>query len=187
MAAKGQWIAVVAIVGLLVAALVAGVALTPEVRQVGVGSAAPDFRAVDLATGETVGLEDYRGEVMLLNIWATWCAPCEEEMPSMQRLHDELSPHGLRVVAVSVDVGSGDKVQSWTQERGLTFDILHDPTRSIERRYQTTGVPESFVIDGQGTIVKKVIGSLEWDAPAQQTIFRALLGLDHADAAGSTK
>jgi peroxiredoxin len=186
MANRGQWIPVVAIVVLLVAALVAGVALTPEVQHVGVGSAAPEFRAVDLRRGDTVGIEHYRGEVLLLNIWATWCAPCEEEMPSMQRLYDELSPHGLRVVAVSIDVGGGDKVLAWTEER-LTFDILHDPTGAIEQRYQTTGVPESFVIDQQGTIVKKVIGALEWDAPAQQTVFRELLGLDHADVTSSTK
>jgi peroxiredoxin len=186
MRAKGQWFAVVTIVVLLVTTLVLGVALTPEVRQVGVGSKAPDFRAVNLATGDTLGLADYRGEVVLLNVWATWCAPCEAEMPAMQRLHDELSPHGLRVVAVSVDIGSSEKVDAWAAERGLTFEILHDPAGRIERLYQTTGVPESFVIDRQGTIVKKVIGALEWDAPAQQTIFRELLGLDHAEVAGST-
>lgn len=186
MAARGQWVAVGGIVALLAAALVAGVALTPEIQQVGVGTAAPDFEALDLATADTVGIEAYRGEVVLLNIWATWCAPCEEEMPSMQRLHEDLGPRGLRVVAVSIDFGDSENVREWVEERSLTFDILHDRTGRIQDRYQTTGVPESFVIDRDGTIVKKVWGPLEWDAPEQQGIFRQLLGIDRAATADST-
>lgn len=187
MAARGrQWLAVGAILAMLTAALVAGVALTPDIRQVGVGSAAPDFEAVDLATNDTVGIDAYKGEVVLLNVWATWCAPCEEEMPSMQRLHEALGPRGLRVVAVSIDFGDSEKVREWVQERDLTFDVLHDRSGRIQHRYQTTGVPESFVIDKDGTIVKKVWGALEWDAPEQRQIFRELLGIDRAEATDNT-
>jgi len=155
--------------------LYAAVLLFPEIRRVEPGSDAPAFEAVDLATGDRIDVGDFAGEVVLLNVWATWCAPCEAEMPSIQRLHQELGPYGLRVVAVSVDRGDIDPVREWIQERSLTFTVLHDPTGQIEQTYQTTGVPESFVIDRHGVIVKKIIGSTEWDHPTQKALFRRLL------------
>lgn len=185
MAARGQWMAVGGIVTGLMGALALGVAFTPEVGQVQIGDPAPPFRAVTVPGGDTVSLADYKGEVLLLNIWATWCKPCEAEMPSMQRLHEELGPAGVRVLAVSVDAGKPGPVHEWVQDRRLTFDILHDASGRIERIYQTTGVPESFVIDREGVIVKKVIGALPWDHPAQQLLFRRLLGLDNAEVAQS--
>jgi peroxiredoxin len=178
MTQRGQWIFVLAFVGSLAAALVVGMALTPSLKPVGVESRAPDFRAVDVRTGETVRFDAYEGKVVLLNIWATWCTPCVREMPSIQRLYEELAPHGLEVVAVSVDNGEADMVRQWAEERSLTFDILHDQAARIEREYQTTGVPESFVIDRSGIIVKKVIGEAQWDHPTQLNLFRRLLGLD---------
>lgn len=96
----------------------------------------------------------------------------------MQRLHEELGPEGLRIVAVSVDNAAPEKVWSWVQERELTFEILQDASGRIERIYQTTGVPESFVIDRHGVIVKKVIGATEWDHAGQQALFRRLLADD---------
>lgn len=167
--------AVAVILGMMGVALLAAVALSPDMIRVQPGSDAPDFEAVDVATGDTVGIGAFEGEVVLLNIWATWCAPCEAEMPSMQRLHDELGPDGLRVVAVSVDTGDRDKVQHWIDKRELTFTVLHDATGDIEQSYQTTGVPESFVIDRRGIIVKKIIGATEWDHPTQGALFRRLL------------
>jgi peroxiredoxin len=175
MAARGQWFAVAAIVAVLVGALAAGVALSPELRPVRPGSDAPDFEAVNLTTGQTVALADYSGQVVLLNLWATWCPPCEREMPSMQRLHEQLGPEGLRVVAVSVDATDSDAVLAWAQERDLTFDVLHHRDGRVERLYQTTGLPESFIIDRDGLIVKKEIGAREWDSPAQTAFFLRLL------------
>ncbi len=178
MTQRGQWFVVLAIVGLLGGALVAGVTLLPTLAPISVQSEAPEFHAVSVTTGDTVGLADYRGTVVLLNVWATWCLPCVKEMPSMQRLYDSLQTNGLEVVAVSVDAGSTEMVREWTAERRLTFDILHDVSATIERIYQTTGVPESFVIDRQGVIVKKVIGAAEWDHPTQIALMRRLLGAD---------
>lgn len=186
MTQRGQWIMVLAIVGLLSGGLVAGVTVLPTLGPVGVESKAPDFKAVSVATGDTVELADYRGSVILLNVWATWCLPCVKEMPSMQRLHDSLRTKGLKVVAVSVDAGSTEMVRKWTAERGLTFDILHDQSATIERIYQTTGVPESFVIDRQGVIVKKLIGAAEWDHPTQVALMRRLLGSDADTVEAST-
>jgi peroxiredoxin len=176
MAQKGQWIAVGSILAGFIAMLGIGLASTSDLGLVGPGSDAPDFEAIDVATGETRGLADYEGDVILLNIWATWCPACEEEMPSMQRLYERLSPQGLKVVAVSIDKADAEYVLEWVQERNLTFDILQDRAGRIEDIYQTTGVPESFVIDRNGVIVKKVIGASEWDHPAQVDLLRRLLG-----------
>jgi peroxiredoxin len=175
MAARGQWIAVGVIVALLAGALVAGMALSPELNPVRPGSEAPNFEAVDVVNGETVSFSEYDGEIVLLNLWATWCPPCVEEMPSIQRLHEELGPSGLKVVAVSMDQAGTDEVLAWAQERGLTFDILHDRTGNVDRLYQTTGLPESFVIGRDGVIIRKEISAREWDSPSHLEMFRRLL------------
>jgi peroxiredoxin len=176
MTQRGQWIFVLAIIGTLGAGLIAGLLLTPSLQPVGVESEAPDFTAVNVISGDTVMFSSYRGQVVLLNVWATWCPPCVKEMPSMQRLYDELHDAGLRVVAVSVDDAGSEEVREWIAARALTFDVLQDRSGRIERIYQTTGVPESFVIDRDGVIVKKVIGPADWDHPSQIQLMRRLLG-----------
>ena len=176
MTQRGQWILVIAIVVLLGGGLLAGMALSPALTPVGVQSDAPDFQAVDVVTLDTVGLGQHEGEVVLLNIWATWCAPCEAEMPSIQRLYEELEPKGLKVMAVSVDQGDTDQVKAWVDERALTFPVYHDQSGRIERSYMTTGVPETFVIDRHGVIVKKVIGAAYWDDDVHAGLIRRLLG-----------
>jgi cytochrome c biogenesis protein CcmG, thiol:disulfide interchange protein DsbE len=177
-------LAIVGSVVALVAAGVAGKALTADVRPVRPGSKAPDFRAVNLATGDTVSLRDYDGDVILLNIWATWCAPCEVEMPSMQRLHELLGPSGLKIVAISIDAEESEFVTRWAEERGLTFDILHDQRGTIAVDYQATGQPESYVIDRDGVIVRKVWGAVEWDEPVESAVIRRLLGLPDPNGEG---
>ncbi|HLB55300.1 MAG TPA: TlpA disulfide reductase family protein, partial [Gemmatimonadales bacterium] len=111
-------------------------------------------------------------------IWATWCVPCRVEMPAIERLYQDLSPRGLRVVAVSIDEGNGDDVRAFVKEYGLSFDILHDPVGRIQAVYQTTGVPETFLLDKDGVIVKKIIGPHPWSSPANQRIVADLLGGD---------
>lgn len=172
---RKQWILVGAIVAVLTAAVVLGIVLSPEIFPVEVDSKAPDFRATSLATGKARTIADYKGRVVLLNVWATWCQPCRLEMPSMERLQEELGPEGLKIVAISIDEGGEDVVKEFIREYGLTFEILHDPSRSIERIYQTTGVPESFVLNKYGIIVKKVIGAAAWDAPVNRDLIRRLL------------
>ncbi len=128
---RAQWIAVGIIVTLLVGALGVGVLLNEDIAQVTTGVEAPDFSAVNLATGDSVTLADYRGEIVLLNLWATWCGPCRWEMPSMERLYRELGPAGLKIVAVSVDQVSGEEVLDFANELELTFDVLHDRSGQI--------------------------------------------------------
>jgi cytochrome c biogenesis protein CcmG, thiol:disulfide interchange protein DsbE len=160
-------------------AVVFGVALAvkihPQVSLVGVGSRAPAFHAVNLATGRPASLADYRGQVVLLNVWATWCEPCRVEMPSLERLHRRHGGSNFRVAAVSVDEQGPEVVAAFTSNLGLSFDILQDRSGAIQRTYQTTGVPESFVIDRDGVIIKKVIGPAEWDGPVNETLIRRLI------------
>jgi cytochrome c biogenesis protein CcmG, thiol:disulfide interchange protein DsbE len=170
-----QWFLVGAIVVVLAAVALLVLKLSPAIFPVEVDSRAPDFHATALATGQAKSLADYKGRVVLLNVWATWCQPCRLEMPSMERLQRELGPEGLRIVAVSIDEGGADVVKEFVREYGLSFEVLHDPTRSIERIYQTTGVPESFVLNKYGIIVKKVIGAAAWDAPVNRDLIRRLL------------
>ena len=139
------------------------------------GAPAPVFAYPTLG-GDTIALRDLRGEVVLLNIWATWCPPCVREMPSMQRLYQELGDQGLRIIAVSVDApGALRDVRSFVHEYGLEFDILVDPTGGIQDAYAVTGLPTSFLIDRNGRIRRKVIGAAEWDVGEYLQAVRELL------------
>ena len=180
---RRQWIIVGAVVALLAALVGVGWTMRDRFLPVEVGSSAPEVRATDLR-GQPVTLSQLRGQVVLLNIWATWCGPCQQEMPSMQRLYDALRPEGLRIVAVSIDAKpgqpddgghAGGDVAAFTREFGLTFDIWQDPGGAISRDYRTTGVPESFLVGRDGKIVKKVIGATEWDDPATVALIRRML------------
>ena len=162
-----------AMAGVFVAALV--IRLMPQIALVGIGSPAPEFHAIDLHTGRPARLADYRGKVLLLNLWATWCQPCRIEMPAMERLSRRFTGTDFHVVAVSVDKDDSTVVSAFARQLGLTFDILHDQSGKIQELYQTTGVPESFVIDRDGVIVKKVMGAIEWDSPVNDVLIRRLL------------
>jgi thiol-disulfide isomerase/thioredoxin len=171
-----QWM----VVGIAVAGLLAGaVALArfgPDVQRVEVGARAPDFRAVDLATGDSVSLrEHYRGAVTLVNIWATWCVPCRVEMPAMEKAYQSLAPRGFRIAAVSIDEGNPEDVQAFGRELGLSFDILQDRSTKVQQIYQTTGVPESFLLNRQGIIVKRVIGAQDWGSAVNRALIERLL------------
>jgi len=171
---RQQW-AVTA--GVMAVALVLGIVATnrSQIHPLGVGDRAPDFAAVRLPGGTPASLADYHGQVILLNVWATWCVPCRVEMPSMERLWQKFQGTGFRVVAVSIDQEDSTVVNAFVKELGLTFDILHDQPGTIQKIYQTTGVPESFVIDREGVIVKKVIGASAWDAEVNQMLIRRLM------------
>ena len=172
---RQQWTLIASVVMTAVFGVALAIKLRPQLNLLEVGSTAPDFDAVQLPTGRPASIEDYRGKVVLLNIWATWCAPCKVEMPSMEHLHRKLAGSDFRLVAVSVDEEDSTVVNKFVKDLGLTFEILHDRDGSIRRIYQTTGVPESFVIDRDGVIVKKVIGAADWDAPVNENLIRRLL------------
>src|SRR3989441_1352159 len=170
-----QWSVALGVVMAVVFGVALAIKIRPQVNLVAVGSRAPQFTATDLASGRVTTLADFRGTVVLLNVWATWCQPCRVEMPSLERLHRRLGGADFRVVAVSVDEQGPDVVAKFAQDLGLSFEILHDRSGAIQAAYQTTGVPESFVIDRDGVIIKKVIGPAEWDGPVNETVIRRLI------------
>lgn len=171
-----QWLAVMSVVAGLGLGAMALVRYGPEREQVAVGARAPDFRVVDLGTNDTVSLRQrYKGRVTLVNIWATWCVPCRVEMPSMQTLYDSLSPRGFKIAAVSIDEGDPTDVRNFAAGLHLTFDVLQDRSTAIQQAYQTTGVPESFLLDREGTIVKRVIGAHDWSSPVNRALVERLL------------
>ncbi len=147
------------------------------------GTPAPEFAVADL-DGDIVRLSDHRGHVVMVSIWATWCGPCRYEMPSMERLYNEFADEGLEILAVSIDAEAGTfdlfgrpggDIQAFADSLGLTFPLLHDPSGGIQQVYQTTGVPETFLVGRDGIIYKKVAGGTEWDAPDHQELIRRLL------------
>lgn len=149
--------------------------LRPQIALLEVGSTAPQFQAIDLRAKKPVTRDDYQDKVILLNVWATWCGPCRVEMPSMERLHQRFAGSDFRIVAVSVDQEGPDVVTAFADSLRLTFDILHDQSGAIQGVYQTVGVPETFLIDRDGVIVKKIIGAADWDAPVNEALIRRLL------------
>lgn len=153
-------------------------------RPVMAGEPAPDFAATTL-DGRQLSLGDYEGKVILLNIWATWCPPCREEMPSMQALSEKLQGTDFEIVAVSVDAESvgglgwggniGGDVPGFVDELGLTFPILRDSSGRIADTYQATGLPESFLIGRDGLIYRKVPGGTDWSDDRYVEQIRRLL------------
>jgi peroxiredoxin len=150
---------------------------------VGEGTPAPEYSAETL-DGREVSLASLRGRVVVLNVWATWCYPCVKEMPTLQHAYELLKDEGLEVVAVSVDapVGSvdpvgnpGGDVAAFVKEFGLTFTVLRDPQRKIDSTFALIGIPSTFVINKQGTIVRKVVGIENWDDEAHLSELRKLL------------
>jgi cytochrome c biogenesis protein CcmG, thiol:disulfide interchange protein DsbE len=172
---RQQWTLIASVATTAVFGVALAVKLRPQINLLEVGSRAPQFHAVALPGGAPKTIADYRGKVVLLNIWATWCPPCRVEMPSMERLHRKLAGTDFRLVAVSVDEDDSTVVKRFAKDLGLTFEILHDKSGAIRQIYQTTGVPESFVIDRDGVIVKKVIGAADWESPANENLIRRLL------------
>jgi cytochrome c biogenesis protein CcmG/thiol:disulfide interchange protein DsbE len=171
------WVAATVGVVLLLAVLLRSPA--PEQAVVGTGTEAPELRAYTVTSPrEQRSITDYRGQVVLLNVWATWCPPCREEMPSLQALHESLVDRGLRVVAVSIDdPGSEADIGEFVHEHGLTFEILHDDAAAIMNRYRVGGVPQTFLIDRDGRIRYKSYFT-DWRTDENRTRVEELLAED---------
>jgi peroxiredoxin len=138
------------------------------------GIPAPDFTFPDL-NGRNISLSDYKGKVVLINIWATWCPPCVYEMPSMEKLYKEFKGENFEILAVSIDTGGKDIVAPFIKKYKLTFPALIDPKGTIKTLYGVTGVPESYIIDKQGIIIEKIIGGRDWAAPEIFRFFNSLI------------
>jgi len=141
------------------------------------GSVAPGF-TLERLDGGPVSLADQRGRVVLVNFWATWCEPCKEEMPAMERLYEEHRDAGFELLAISV----GEKpepVRAFRDSLELSFPILLDPDKSVSRAYQTYRFPESYLVDREGVVVERYVGPRQWDHEAyRERVGRLLQGED---------
>jgi cytochrome c biogenesis protein CcmG, thiol:disulfide interchange protein DsbE len=139
------------------------------------GSPAPEYRAVTLE-GEPFDLAALAGEVVLLNIWATWCPPCRVEMPELQALHRELSGAGLRVVGVSVDATGSDRaVRRFLEDLGIDFQIVRDPQERASSLFGAYGLPLTVLIDRGGIVTWRHLGPVTADHPGLRSALEEAL------------
>lgn len=176
-----------AVPGLLLGAAVVVVAVALVLRSdvsappIVRGAPAPTFELPRFEVDATskaspdLALASLSGKVVLLNFWATWCEPCEREMPAMERLYEALPKDDFELVAIAIDDDRAE-VRSFQERYQLTFPILLDLDQKVYAIYQTMGVPESLLIDREGRIVERYVGPREWDAAAYVERIRALIG-----------
>ena len=157
-----------------VVALLAGSGTPPAV---GRGSPAPAFELARLEGDSPLALEDLRGRVVLINFWATWCKPCEDEMPAMERLYQTLRAEGLELLAISVDTDP-EQVARFQRRLQLSFPILLDPDQEVARAYQTFRFPESLLVGPDGVVVERFVGPKDWDAAPYVERIRRLLNTE---------
>jgi peroxiredoxin len=157
---------VVTLVAVAILALAFGVVWLQSAKYepLTVGMAAPDFTLPDMA-GKNQRLSDYRGKVVFLNFWATWCPPCREEMPSMERLHQTFKGRGLLVLAVNLQE-SPNLVRKFARNFGLSFPILLDETGEVSSAYGARAIPVTYLIDTNGSIAARAVGARDWASPA---------------------
>lgn len=122
---------------------------------------APDFTLPTLSEG-TIRLADFRGQVVLLNFWATWCVPCRMEMPALEALYQRHKDAGLVVLAINLDTLSTAGVEAFVQEVKVTFPVVLDPAWSIARAYRVLGLPTTYLIDRAGHVVVREVGERDW-------------------------
>ena len=179
----GGWIATAVVAALLVGLIAVGWTQRGRFTSADVGARAPGFELATL-DGDTTSLDSYEGQVVLLNFWATWCPPCVHEMPSMERLYQQLRARGFVVLGVSVDVDPGEPdangrvqgiVREYVDRLGVTFPILLDPEGGVEDVYNVSGLPTTYVIGRDGRIEGRIVGAREWDSDEYRRRIEELL------------
>lgn len=146
-----------------------------------VGAPAPAYEA-QRQDGAPIALASLQGEVVLLNIWATWCKPCREEIPALQQLHARFGAQGLTVAGVSIDVDDDRaRIRAFAEELGARYPIWYDPDDRVSTTFLAIGVPASYLVDRRGTLVWKHSGPVRADDPALLAALAA--ALDTAPAA----
>lgn len=155
----------------------------PDVRShvverhvVRVGDEAPNFRLRDL-DGNLTSLSQFRGKVVLLNFWATWCGPCRVEMPAMEQLYRSLSRREFQILAVSTDSQGVAVTRPFQQKIGLTFPILHDTDMEVGMTYGARSLPMTLMVDRQGVVRQKIFGARDWDSPEARELIQMLMKL----------
>lgn len=157
-------IAIVSLIALFTVAIVQAIEKEQQDRLPGlkIGTEAPDFTLKNL-DGEEVSLSDYRGKKVMLNFWATWCAPCEAEMPEMQKYYEKNKDQNIEILAVNMD--PLNDVAGFVERYGLTFPVLLDPIVKnkveVNELYKTVVIPTSYIIDEKGKIVNKYMSTMD--------------------------
>ncbi len=139
-----------------------------------VGHLAPDF-VLSTLDGREVRLSDYRGHVVFLNFWATWCGPCKVEMPAMERLYREYRRQGFAILAVSSDPEGAAVTRPFRDSLGLSFTIAHDPEMVVMRLYGVRTLPVTFLVDRRGMITHQIFGARDWQEPEARNGIQELL------------
>jgi cytochrome c biogenesis protein CcmG, thiol:disulfide interchange protein DsbE len=127
-----------------------------------IGKAAPDFTVKD--SDRTVILSQLKGQIVVLNFWATWCAPCVEEVPSLVQMQQHMKSKGVTVLAVSIDVDEGN-YKRFVRDHGVNLLTVRDPDQKSNSLYGTTKFPETYIIDRNGVMRRKFIGAVDWTEP----------------------
>jgi peroxiredoxin len=138
------------------------------------GDRAPSFQLTSL-DGRIVDLAAYRGKVVMVHFWATWCPPCVEEIPTLERLYRAYFGKELEILAVSVDEGGAGAVGQFMQKNRLALPVLLNPDQSVSRAYGTLKFPETYLVDREGVVRRKIIGAADWMSPAAQQVIQAML------------
>ncbi len=146
-----------------------------DLRAPAIGALAPEFTAMQL-DGSPVTLASLAGKVVVLNVWATWCLPCLEEIPQLEAMHQQYAARGVHTVGVSIDApGMGADVADFARTRGMTYDVWLDPEHQFSLKFATNGVPETLVIDRSGRIRFHMTGALrQSDTSLVAAVRRAL-------------
>lgn len=149
--------------------------ISPYLRDydVEVGDSAPHFE-ITSDQGVGVSLRDFRGKWVLLNFWATWCPPCVQEVPSLNRLHQEFEQRGLVVLGVSVD-SAREPYEDFIEQWNVSFPTVRDPEMAVASRYGTSKYPETYLIDPEGRVKRKYLGAENWMRPEIVNYLRSLL------------
>lgn len=147
--------------------------LVPNLEEMKDRSPAPEF-ALTNPTGKKVALKDFRGKLILLNFWATWCAPCREEMPSMERLYLRFKDKGFVIIGVNVKDDKKSAL-SFLKELKITFPIALDPDGQVGLLYGAWGLPVTYLIDSKGIAMARAWGPADWDSPSARQLIAELL------------
>jgi len=146
----------------------------PSTTAVVAGELAPDFTLED-TQGNTITLSALRGKVVLVNFWATWCPPCKEEMPSMDRLNKFMADEDFVMLAINVEENGRKVVPDFFRQNPYDFTVLYDDKLTVQQQYGVYKFPESFIIRKDGVVDQKIIGQIDWSSPKTVAYFKSLV------------